>query len=330
MNESKLEVIQIPIDQLIKFKHQVFKDYEKRRMETLVASVKENGIIHYIVVRRVKEKEGNEHFEIISGHNRVEAARLAGLTKVPAIVKDLTDDAAIILSNEANIESRNFSTWLPSEKIKSINQYHGAVKSQGSKKNSKDTTSGGNRQKSNDSYARERTAAAYGQSNSTIRTFIELDRLIECLMDKLDANDFGTTPASELSFIFREGQEIINFVLDEDNGKDEEKKSYKITVENSKKLRTFFEDGVVKTMIQEDVESVKQEIRNILSRPKDNVTCKVEADVTITIKILTDDYRELFPGEPTQEEVAEAIIEMIKAWKNNEVTQSTSDGGDVV
>jgi len=307
--EKQYEIIQIPIDQLVPFKHHIFKPYDEHRMKTLLASVKESGIIHPIVVRRIKSKDGKETFEIVSGHNRIKAAGLAELTEVPAVVKELTDDEAVILANEANIESRNFSTWLPSEKIKSINQYHAAVKHQGSKKTSKDTTSGGNRQKADDSYARQRTADAYGQSNSTIRTFIELNRLIEPLLDKVDANDFGTTPASALSFISPEGQSLINSVLNED------KKIYKVTVKRSEKLRSYFENEGEEATIKKDVETIKARIREILNPIKDN---DPKSDI-VKISIPKDKFDELFPDDiSTPEEATEYNLKALEFYKAQE------------
>ena len=300
---NQYAVIAIPIDQLIPFKEHVFKPYDERRMATLLASVKESSIIHPIVVRRIKGKDYK--FEIISGHNRVEAARLAGLTEVPAIVKELSDDEAVILANEANIESRNFSSWLPSEKIKSIYQYHAAVKHQVSKKNAKTPSVGDNRQKSDDNYARQRTAAAYGQSNSRIRTYIELNRLIEPLLDKLDANEFGTTPASELSFISKEGQSIINSVLNED------KKIYKVAVKHSKQLRSFFEDKVNESTIKEDGELIKVSVREILAEANVN---NVPADDTVKIPMPKDKYEEFFEDQKP-ETIVDEVIEALTFYK---------------
>ena len=312
MNKSNdFEVTKIPIAELVPFKNHIFKPYDDKRMNTLLASVKENGIIHPIVVRKITGKDSKEKFEIISGHNRVKAAKLAGQTEVPAVVKELSDDEAVILSNEANIESRNFSTWLPSEKIKSINQYHSAVKNQGNKKNSK-TTSGDNRQKSDDDYARQKTAAAYGQSNSTIRVYIKLYELIEPLLDKLDMEDFGTTPAYEIAFISPEGQSLVSSVLDED------KKMYKITVKRSERLRAFFENEIDDSMIKNDSESVKTKIREILIQSKiDNTNDGLAKDI-IYIPMSKEKYIEFFPDDKHQEDVVDYIIKALDRYKSQE------------
>jgi ParB family chromosome partitioning protein len=131
---STVQLISIPVDQFVDFKHHIFKPYTEQRMGVLVASVQENGIIHPVVVRHAKDKGNQGKFETVSGHSRIRAAKLAGLKEVPAVVMELSDEQAIFLANEANIQSRNLSTWLPSERIQSINQYHTAVKSQGKAK----------------------------------------------------------------------------------------------------------------------------------------------------------------------------------------------------
>lgn len=313
---EEIQVIKIPIDQLTQFKHHIFKPYSEQRMKTLVASVNENRIIHPVIVRRMKGKDNHDKFEIISGHNRVEAARLANLKEVPAVVKELSDDEAVIIANEANIESRNFSTWLPSEKIKSINQYHAAVKSQGKTKDSKSTASGGNRQKLEDSYARKRTAEVYGQSPSVIRLHIELSRLDESLLDKLDAEDYGTTPASELSFISADGQRLVNSVLDEDK----DKKLYKVTVRRSKELRAFFENDVDESLIKEKEESYKDRVRKILSNSKEP-TSETNSDDSVKIPIPQEEYTELFPDAPSPEDIAEYMVRCARYCIEKKVVQ---------
>lgn len=317
--ESNVQLAQIPTGKLTPFKHHIFKPYSAQRMKTLAASVQENGIIHPIIVRVKAMKKGDnptmlfDEYEIISGHNRVEAAKLAGLKVVPAVVKELTDDEAVFLANEANIESRSFSTWLPSEKIKSINQYHAAAKNQGKK--NPNLTSGDNRQKTEDNYARQRTAQVYGQSASQIRNFIELSHLTESLLDRLDAEDFGTTPASELSFISPNGQELINSVLDEDK----DKKLYKVTVRRSVQLRKFFEDDADESQIKEMAEVIKDGIRKILNNSKDT-TSETALDA-VKIPISQEEFAELFPDAPSPEDIAEYMVRCARYCIEKKVVQ---------
>jgi ParB family chromosome partitioning protein len=297
------DVIQnIPLTQLYPFDKHVFKPYRGERLEKLAKSLRENGLIHPILVRPfVGSANDGLSFEIISGHNRFEAARLAGHTEIPVVIKKLSDDEAIILANEANIESRNFSTWLPSEKIKSINQYHAAAKRQGKAIVPK-AASGDKHQKSDDGYARHRTAQIYGLSPSQVRMFIELSRLIEPLLDRLDAKDYGTTPASELSFISQNGQKIINSVLAEDN----ERKLYKITVKRSEELRKYFEDNVDVAQLACDKEKIKVRVREILCNAGD--TSEITKPDLVRIPLSQEVYDDLFPDTPAPEDIAPYMI----------------------
>ena len=296
-HEQNRKVQILPLDDKLKpYPNHPFKPYEGDRLNRLANSIKENGVIHPIIVQPIKDS-----FRIISGHNRVNAAKKAELTEIPAIVRDdLSEHDADILVNESNIESRSFSTWLPSEKIKSINQYHAAVKKQGIRPFSK-FTSGETSQKL-DQYARQRTSAAYGESNSIIRLYIELNRLIGALQDKLDLKDFGTTPASAVSFIPPEGQKLIAAVLDEND-------IYKLNIKSSIKLREFFENQ--SDTLTEDM--LKDEIRLILNPIKESPTTAEEpVDETIRLPIPKDKFDELFPDASTPEEAVELLIQVME------------------
>lgn len=200
----------VSIDNLQEFKGHAFKPYTGKRLDQLTKSIKENGVMQHIIARPTK----NIHmFEIVSGHNRVIAAKQAGLTVIPAVVRKMSDDDAVILANETNVTQRSFKDWLPSEKAKSIYQYHEAVKKQGKRSVKKDDTSGGNSQKDAD-YARTKTANVYGVKGNIIRLYLEIHNLTEDLMNKLDIRDFEVTAAQALSFISPAGQSLVNAVLE--------------------------------------------------------------------------------------------------------------------
>jgi len=298
MSKEEIRKVQmLPLDDKLKaYPNHPFKPYKGDRLNRLANSIKENGVIHPIIVQPIKDT-----FRIISGHNRVNAAKRAELTEIPAIIRgDLNESDADILVNESNIESRSFSTWLPSEKIKSINQYHAPVKNQGIRPIFRNT-SGETNQKL-DQYARQRTSAAYGESNSIIRLYIELSRLIEPLQDKLDAKDFGTTPASAVSFIPTEGQKLIAAVLDEN------KDVYKLNIKNSIKLREFFENRADNETSED---TLKDEIRQILN-PSKEVTTEEAVDETVKLPIPKEIFDELFPDASTPEEAVELLIQVME------------------
>jgi ParB family chromosome partitioning protein len=126
-NETHREVTMITLDKKLQGYPEAvnpFKPYKGKQLDRLTDSIKVNGVIHPVIVRAMKDGIN----QILSGHNRVNAAKAAGLTHIPAIVRnDLTDDQAEILMIESNIEQRTFSNFLPSERVKSIHQYNAKV-----------------------------------------------------------------------------------------------------------------------------------------------------------------------------------------------------------
>ena len=99
-------VHQIPIDKLQPFQDHAFKPYRDKRFAQMAQSIRENGIFNPVIVRQTRIID---YFEIVSGHNRVKAAEGAGLHVVPVIIRDLSDDEAMLQANEANITQRNFN-----------------------------------------------------------------------------------------------------------------------------------------------------------------------------------------------------------------------------
>ena len=294
-------------DNLKNYPRHPFVPYSGKRLETLVKSIKENGIIFPIIVRPAYD----ENYEILSGHNRVNAAKEAGFTEIPVIIReDLKDDddKADMFVNETNVQQRTFETWLHSERIKSIFMFHEAIKNQGQRSDLKSETFGEVSQKSD--YARNKTADAYGVSEHIIRLYLELYNLIDALKNRLDLKEFGTTPASNLSFIPSEIQKLVDDVLNE-NG---DKKIYKITIENSVELKNCFKDYAVKDLNDENKESVKNEIRQILK--KDNGFDVALADNNFEIiKMPKNSYNKLFQNK-TNEEIVNEIVEAVTYCQN--------------
>lgn len=118
---------EIDISKLVSFENHPFKLYEGERLENMVRSIRELGVIVPVIVR-----PKGEEYEILSGHNRVNAARTAGLLKVPAIIKEnLEDEEAMLIVTETNLMQRSFSDMLHSERAAALEQHHKALSSQG-------------------------------------------------------------------------------------------------------------------------------------------------------------------------------------------------------
>jgi hypothetical protein len=215
----------------------------------------------------------------------------------------MTTDQAIIFANEANVTQRTFGECLPSEKAKSIYQYHAAIKRQGERNDLADT-SGDNRQKSSEC-ARDKTSRVYQVSTNTVRLYLNLYRLIEPLQKRLDTKEFGTTPAQKLSLVPETIQEIVNDVLDEDSD------SCTISVENARKIRDSYKG--YKADKTEDKATVKANIRTILAKKHLGSEPEQIPDFTV-VQISALQYKRLFADTAAADVEAE-IIEAVEFYR---------------
>jgi ParB family chromosome partitioning protein len=330
------EIKQLPIDQIVHFSNHAFILYKDEQLERLRLSIEMNGIIHPLIVRPIKDEDGTDKFEIISGHNRFEAAKLIpDLNTVPATVRELSDDDAAILSNEANIEQRTFKNFLPSEKAKSIHQYHSTISKPGFRSDilkPTDATSGQVGQKWD---ARKATADVYGVGTGIIKRYLELRDLIEPLMNRLD-NDalkkdkdiLRITPARNLSFIPKEIQLLIEEVLSESR-----ENAIDVTIKKSEVLKDEFqrkseESGKMSAktkMTAADKKDATDKIREILTQTDD--TIEETSDKTVKIPIPAEKYAELFPDDPEPEqEVVEYTITAIQQRRDNDANAQKGVG----
>ena len=289
------EYKEIPISELQSFRNHAFNLYQGDKLNRLADSIKERGIIHPVIVRQIQH---SNTYEIVSGHNRVEASKSAGLDRVPAVIRKLSDDEAIILANEANIEQRNFDNWLHVEKSKSIHQYHEAIKRQGVRPDPTGKTFGEIHQKSDDNYARKKTSVTYNKSEHTIRLYLELYNLAEGLMERLDNKEFGTSSAQQLSHIEKDGQVLVNTILNEN------KDTCKITVNNSKAVRKELAGYSEAKLREEEKKMFRERIKEVLRIEVDHFESE-EKFVTIKMDKIVFDRQ--FPGKKPDDAVDEII-----------------------
>lgn len=197
----------LPLDALHPFEKHPFRLYTEERMNEMVESVKEYGVISPILVRPKKEGNG---YEIISGHNRVEACRRAGITEIPATVRDLDDDTATILMVDSNLKQRE--KLLPSEKAKAYQMKMDAVtrKMGRPKKGGQlDHTLLGKK-------SRDLIGEEAGDSGKQVSRYIRLNNLIPALLDYVDEGKLSFNPAVEISYLAPEDQEIVFEIMDRD------------------------------------------------------------------------------------------------------------------
>ena len=172
--QQREQVQQIPIGELFPFKNHPFKVLDDESMQRTVESVEQYGVLSPLIAR--PRPEGG--YEIISGHRRQHAAQLAGLDALPVIVRQMDDDAAVLLMVDSNLQRENI---LPSERAFAYKMKLEAIKNQGARS---DLTSGHIVQKSKLSI--ERVAEDAGEGYKTVQRFIRLTNLIPELLDMVD------------------------------------------------------------------------------------------------------------------------------------------------
>ena len=201
--QKREQVQQIPIEELFHFKEHPFKVLDDEAMQRTVESVAQYGVLAPLIAR--PRPEGG--YEIISGHRRQHAAELAGLDTLPVIVREMTDDAAVILMVDSNLQRENI---LPSERAFAYKMKLEAIKKQGARS---DLTSGQFVQKSKLSI--EQVAEGTGEGYKTVQRFIRLTNLIPELLDLVDEKKISFNPAVELSYLDEAQQRDFLQAMDE-------------------------------------------------------------------------------------------------------------------
>ena len=191
--ESAME---IEINKIHAFKNHPFKVLDDEKMQDLIESVKLSGVLTPVLLR----VDSNDEYEMISGHRRLHAAKMAGLTTIPAIVRELSDDDAVIAMVDANIQREEL---LPSEKAFAYRMKLEAMKRQGSRT---DLTLSQNETKSRSD---EVLSKQVGESRAQVQRYIRLTELIPELLDLVDSKKLKFTVAVDISYIDKEIQEWI-------------------------------------------------------------------------------------------------------------------------
>ena len=200
--EQREQVRQIPIGELFPFKNHPFKVLDDDSMSDTVESVKQYGVLSPLIARP-RPKGG---YEIISGHRRQHAAELAGLETLPVIVRQMDDDAAIILMVDSNLQREHI---LPSERAFAYKMKLDAMKNQGTRSDLTST------QVVSKLRSNEKLGAENNQSRETVRRFIRLTNLIPELLDMVDNKTVSFNPAVELSYLSPEQQQEVIRAMDD-------------------------------------------------------------------------------------------------------------------
>ena len=275
----------IEISRIHSFVNHTFKVLDDDKMDDLVESIKQNGVLTPVLVRPDK----NNSYEMISGHRRMHAAIKAGLETIPAIVRDMEDDEAIVIMVDANIQREEL---LPSEKAFAYKMKMDAMKRQGARNDIADSTYTQNGWRSE-------TAAVIGQqvgeSKNQVRRYIRLTELIPDLLDYVDKKRLQFTVAVDISYIDKEIQTWL-FEYIKENGT---VKAVQVAA-----LRTALEVG---PMTQAKMISIL-----VNSQPGR----KQEQKITLSEKKL----RNFFSDKYTAEDMESVILELLDQWKRGEIT----------
>ena len=276
--EQREQVQQIPIDELHPFTNHPFKVLDDEAMTRTVESIAQYGVLAPLIAR--PRPEGG--YEIISGHRRQYAAKLAGLDTLPVIVRQMSDDAAVILMVDSNLQREHI---LPSERAFAYKMKLDAIKNQGARS---DLTSTQVAQK----LSVEKVGDDAGVSKDTIRRFIRLTNLVPELLDMVDEKKISFNPAVELSYLDESQQRAFLEAMDGTQNAP--------SVSQAQQLKKMAQCG----------EFTYEKAFDILGQEK-----KSEQD-TVTIK--NDILRKYFPRSYTPRQMEEKIIQLLDAWQKKQ------------
>ncbi len=285
--ESAME---IEIEKIHPFRNHPFHVVDDAKMQDLIDSIRENGILSPTLIRPI----GNDEYEMVSGHRRMHAAMKLGMETVPAIIRDMTDDEAIVKMVDSNIQREEL---LPSEKAFAYKMKMDAMKRHGSRS---DTVAGGtSTQNGWKLETAELIGRESGESKNQIRRYIRLTELIPELLDFVDRKRLQFTVAVEISYIDKEIQDWLYEYIKE-NGP--------VKLNQVKELRTALQTG-----------AMTQDKMIILL----NGTQKASATGSLTLT--GRKLREYFPPTYSHDDMMDVIEALLKSWK----AQNGGDSDDV-
>lgn len=271
------QIQRLAISELHPFKDHPFRVLDDDRMMETVESVKEYGVLVPIIARPLADGG----YEIVSGHRRKRACELAGMNEIPAIVRDLDDDEAVIIMVDSNLQRENI---LPSERAKAYQMKLEAIKHQGERR---DLTS---RQLVGKLEAADLIGQDTGESGRQIQRILRLNNLEPPLIDKVDAGKLAFTPAVELSYLKPEEQQWLDTALE--NTQQTPSLSQAQRMKRESKQGTLSEQGIMEIMTEN-----KQ-------------TVPVKGSVVLPQEKLT----KYFPRSYTTEQMEKVIFKLLDYW----------------
>lgn len=282
----------IPVDKIVSFHDHPFRMYEGERLDDMVASIKEHGVLIPVIVQKM-----DKGYEMLAGHNRWNASKIVGSEEIPAIVKeDLTEEEEYIYVIETNLMQRSFTELLPSEKAAVLALRYEKIKCQGKRKDiieeiaklsgiEIDDTSGHDvhRCKSRDTIGEE-----YGMTGRNIARYARLHQTIEPIKEMVDNGTMTMGTAVELSYLSEDEQSIVSEAVDS---------GMKIKGTKASEIR-----HLAGNLTEEKVQEILREKEKPVS----------DAKIFATIK------KKYFKGK-TSEEIADILENALMTWFKREV-----------
>ena len=272
------EIKPVPISELKPFTEQPFKVKLDEDMDALVESIKQCGVLTPVIAR--PHKDGG--YEILSGHRRVKACELAGITDIPVVVKNLDDDTATILLVDSNLQREHI---LPSEKAFAYQMKLEAMKRQGART---DLTSSQFATKLEKGRSDVELGEQVGESKDQIRRYIRLTNLIDPILNMVDNNQIAMNAAVEISYLGSKEQAAVMQSI--------EKEETSPSIAQARKMRKFHQDGNLSNAV---IDSIMME-----QKPE-----------TVKITLGEEKLKKYFPKSYSKANMEEIILKLLDKWR---------------
>ena len=273
------EIKPVPISELKPFTEQPFKVKLDEDMDALVESIKQCGVLTPVIA--TPHKDGG--YEILSGHRRVKACELAGITDIPVVVKNLDDDTATILLVDSNLQREHI---LPSEKAFAYQMKLEAMKRKAGRPSKENVSQIGTNFEKGRSDAE--LAEQVGESRNQIQRYIRLTNLIDPILNMVDNNQIAMNAAVEISYLGSKEQAAVMQSI--------EKEETSPSIAQARKMRKFHQDGNLSNAV---IDSIMME-----QKPE-----------TVKITLGEDKLKKYFPKSYSKAKMEEIILKLLDKWR---------------
>lgn len=297
------QVKELPIDILVPYHNHQFKLYSGERLEDMVESIRQNGILNPILVQPI---DNGSKYEILSGHNRVEGAKFVGLEYIPAIVKEnLSEDEAEMYVIETNLMQRGFNDLLISEQAHVLKIQHSKMFSQGKRNDiikelkclENNLTSSPMGKKLNGNTSLDKVGDEYGMSKNSVARLLRVNYLIQPFKDMIDTKVMALRVGVELSYIPENIQTMIFDVITTHNKK--------IDMKLSKTIRELY---------NQDNDITMETIENLIVGEKQSKDIK-----PIKVPLSREVYSQYFDKKTPPSEIADTIQKALDMYFKNKI-----------